>query len=598
MARVFDFLKGAAASLRRFGRAEDGSYMVYGGLAAIPLVALAGLGVDMARFYLAEARLQSAIDAAAIAMGSAEGTDDEIKTLGRSYFYANFPENFWAQPDNLTIKLTRVDPDDNTSRPESFTISASARVSTLFFQMLPFLKGGSASARGDFDHIDVGARSVAMTEVKGLEVVMVLDVTGSMLTGDAGGERRIEAMRDAALNMINILFGDNPEPELLRVAIVPYNTAVNIGTDQHRFVVDTGLDVNGNPTTPNPFGQTQWFGCVQARNNDYDLSDAYNAGATDGSGEWPAYRWPIEPNARYNGDLYGYCQERADYSTGDYHYYEDPLDIETADPHPAEKVNYEISDPDTWLDAAGTLVIGNRYYDQYTDGPNKGCPTPLLPLTNNREEVWDYLQNEVTVVDGNGTITATGMGWAWRVISPGLPFDEGRAYSDPDWEKAIIVLTDGRQEMVRQHGSCDNITHVTDPTVPGGLRPWEFNPATRNMPGITIDEGPDYRWSAYGYVHPSDSRPIGNQASVLEDRLTDMCDAIKAVPDPIHGGSAIDIFAITFGQTITVGDTTSQRMAACTTAPNSNYFHAPDFNTLNAAFEEIARQLTSLRLTE
>ena len=39
-------------------------------------------------------------------------------------------------------------------------------------------------------------------------------------------------------------------------------------------------------------------------------------------------------------------------------------------------------------------------------------------------------------------------------------------------------------------------------------------------------------------------------------------------------------------------------MANCTTDPGNNYFHAPDTATLEAAFEEIARQLTSLRLAQ
>ncbi len=225
MVRIFEFLRRMAAAFGRFRLAEEGSYMVYVGIAAIPMVTVAGLGVDIARAYLAEARLQSAIDAAAIAMGSADGTDDEILTLGRTYFYANFPADFWAEPANLNISVTRVDPSDPTSRPESFEISASARVDTLFFRLLPYA-GDSAtpSASTQFDYVDVAASSTALTEVKGLEIVMVLDVTGSMYSNYSSGERRIEAMRDAALSMVDILFQDQYEPELLRVGIVPYNT--------------------------------------------------------------------------------------------------------------------------------------------------------------------------------------------------------------------------------------------------------------------------------------------------------------------------------------------------------------------------------------
>ncbi len=606
MERILETFRRTARSLRRFRRAEEGSYLVYVGIAAIPMVAAAGMGVDIARGYLAEARLQSAIDAAAIAMGSADGTDEEILTLGRTYFYANFPSGSWAEPNDLQITVTRVDENDPTSRPESFAISATARVDTLFFRALP--GATSAEAGAHYDYVDVAASSTALTEVRGLEVVMVLDVTGSMYSNYSSGERRIEAMRDAALKMVEILFGEYEEPELLRVGIVPYNTAVNIGTDMHGFVVDTGLDVNGLPTTPDPFGSSDWFGCVQARRNGNDLTDVYTPGATDGTGEWPAYLWPLEPDRRSSGSTYNYCETRAGNSTGDYYRREEPFE------------DYEEDDPDSWEIYAGDPSVlvpspeTRRYYDRDTDGPNKGCPGPLLPLSNSREEVWNYLQG-ITVVDGNGTITATGLQWGWRVISPGAPFSESQQgvpiadYDDIDWEKAIIVLTDGDQTMVSQNGNCDNARKVTNiPALqPPTSSDWRFNPADRNMDGLELgvgpsqqNEGPDYRWSAYGYVHPNDSAPLGtgNIKTILEGRLGQSCDAIKAVEDPINGGPAIKIFAITFGDDISDGDTVSTMMRNCTTDTLNNYFHAPDTATLEAAFEEIARQLTSLRLTD
>ncbi len=611
MERFIETLKRTAAALRSFRSAEDGSYLVYVGIAAIPMVTVAGLGVDVARGYLAEARLQSAIDAAAIAMASTEGTDDEITTLGRTFFYANFPGDFWAEPSSLDITVTRVDPSDPDSRPESFVIEATARVDTLFFRLLPAVGSGTASATTHYDHVDVAAKSTALTEVQGLEVVMVLDVTGSMYSNYSSGERRIEAMRDAALSMVDILFQDQAEPELLRVGIVPYNTVVNIGRDMHGFVADTGLDSSGNVTSPNPFGQTEWMGCVQARRDGNDLTDVYNPVATNGTGRWPAYRWPIEPD-RDGSTGYTYdsrCENIADNDTGDYRYYEDPL------------TSYEEDDPDTWMiyDSSNPPVLipspsTTRYYDRDSDGPNKGCPGALLPLTNDRAQVWNYLQ-DVTVVDGNGTITAAGMTWGWRVISPGEPFSINQqglpiaAYDDVDWEKAIIVLTDGRQVLSNQNSRCDNADKVTNPDAPPVWNHWRFDPDDYNMDGLLLGqgaansqqrEGPDYRWSAYGYAHPNDSAPLGtgNIQTILETRFGQVCDAIKAVEDPVNGGSAIQIFSITFGDDITSGDSVSTMMANCTNDPLNNYFHAPNSETLRAAFEEIARQLTSVRLED
>ncbi len=404
-------------------------------------------------------------------------------------------------------------------------------------------------------------------------------------------------MRDAALEMVDILFDDNPEPELLRVGIVPYNTVVNIGTDMHQYVYDTGLDAGGLPTTPNPFRQTTWAGCVQARMDDNDLTDAYDATAVDGSGRWAAYRWPMEPDRRVSGSPYNtYCPNRAN-SSGDYWSYAAPSGY---------------SESDTWLDSAlppvgPNPVNGNRDYIQTTYGPNKGCPGELLPLTNDRAVVWDYLQ-DVTVVDAIGTVTATGLTWGWRVVSPGEPFEEGEDYENADWEKVIIVLTDGDQRILRPHEDCDRGLAITDPSEPSGWRHWSVDPAVDyRMDGLYLGhgapssqqrEGPDYFWTAYGYVHPNDSRPFGpgDGETLLEERLGETCDAIKAVEDPVTGGPAIQIYAITFGTSVPAGGTIATMMSDCTTDPVSNYFHAPNTATLKAAFKEIARQLTSLRL--
>ena len=452
-----------------------------------------------------------------------------------------------------------------------------------------------------FQGAGVAANAADSSGMKGLEVVFVLDVTGSMFSNYSTGERRIESMRDATLELVDILFEDDPAPELMRVAIVPYNTTVNIGTDMHAFVTDTGLDANGMPTADNPFNQTTWFGCVQTRRNDNDLTDIYVPGALDGTGEWPAYRWPIEPDRRSAGYTYNYCETRADNVTGDYYRYEDPL------------TDFEADEFDTWFDASlpPNLVSGLRRYDRDTDGPNKGCPGPLLPLTNDRAAVWNYLQNDLTVVGGNGTMTATGMNWGWRVISPEPPFDQGQAYDDDGWEKAIIVLTDGRQVVSQQHSRCDNATSVTLPLAdqPPLFGPWRFDPDSRNMDGLLLGngavaaeqrEGPDYRWSAYGYLHPRDSRPLGdgNIQTILETRLVETCDAIKAVQDPVEGGSAINIFAITFGDDIYPGDSVSATMAYCTSDPQQNYFHAPNAQVLRDAFGEIFHQLTQMRTAQ
>ena len=43
---------------------------------------------------------------------------------------------------------------------------------------------------------------------------------------------------------------------------------------------------------------------------------------------------------------------------------------------------------------------------------------------------------------------ATGVGegamWGWRVLSPGAPFTDGRAYSTKNNTKVLVLMTDGQ----------------------------------------------------------------------------------------------------------------------------------------------------------
>lgn len=542
---IAGYCRRIRSSLAAFGDCERGNFLIYFAIALIPMVAAAGLGVDFARGYLARERLQAAIDASAIAMGSARGSDADIEALGQSFFFANYPDDFWAVPATPDITITRTNPADPTSRPETFEITATAELNTFFMRIMG----------EEFETLTIASGSEALAEVEGLELVLVLDITGSMWS-TVNGVRKIDAMRDAARTLLDILFADDPAPELLRVAMVPYNTMVNIGSANAGVVRDTDSAL---------FGETSWMGCVQARDGGHDITDAYTPGATDGTGEWPAYRWPVMPNLRNNGNKDAdYCRNRAD-SSGDYDNYDDP-----------------------------NLYLA---YESSSDGPNRGCGEPVMELTNNRSALESYL-TDLSAVQSGGTMTVTGMVWGWRMISPDPPFT-ARAYDDADWQKAIIVLTDGQQVNPRINtggGQCTQATHID---TPGGPVPWAFDPASRGIPGSAVSGGTKRGWSAYGFADPDDSAPLpgNNIKTALEQRFADVCDNIKAVADPNEPSQpAIDIFAITFGDGITQGDTISTLMSNCTTG-SGNYFHAPDGTTLESAFEEIARQLTSLRLT-
>ena len=78
------------ASLQTLARDQRGTVMAIVGLAIIPLFAAIGLAIDGSRGYLAQSRLWSAVDAAALAGGrvyTSATRDDDV----RMYFETNFP---------------------------------------------------------------------------------------------------------------------------------------------------------------------------------------------------------------------------------------------------------------------------------------------------------------------------------------------------------------------------------------------------------------------------------------------------------------------------------------------------------------------------
>lgn len=442
------------------------------------LMAAVGVSVDMAQAYLVKARLSNALDAAALA-GASSGSDNEadIQAIVNAFMDANYPANRIGN-------VISVDADLNG---DELTVTATARLDTAFMKIF------------GYDQVDVDAITIVQREVRGLEVVMVLDNTGSMTT-----DNNIGTLRTATRNFIEILFESVDDPEYVKVGLVPYASSVNVGpyglgidtqgdAYDDSFVIPPVDDVyasyyNGhNPYSNGQYGideddleydqseMGQWHGCV--------LAEDYTLDVEDHEGPWTMYRHD------YNGNNY--------YKNNNYY--------------------------------NGTL--GDGYNSAY--GPNIYCPRqPIVPLTSNE----DFLDAAASNMNASGaTLGNLGMVWGWRVVSPEAPFTEGSAYEDEEWDKVVLIMTDGIN-------------------------------TTSNV------------YSAYG---------LSNEHSVdagdLDDRLAEVCDAMKA--------ENILIYAVTFDDG--VDDDTKDLFRDCATTP-ANYKDAPDQDELINVFEQIARELSNL----
>ncbi len=201
--------------------------------------------------------------------------------------------------------------------------------------------------------------------------------------------------------------------------------------------------------------------------------------------------------------------------------------------------------------------------------PNFNCvPQKIQPLTN----VKSTITTAITGMAATGsTVIPAGLGWGWRVLSPTAPYTEGVDYSDQRVAKAIILLTDGANQV---HGA-------------------DGNPNNGHNKSF---------YTAYGYAaegHLGNTNGTQTQ-SVLDDKTATLCTAIKANKDDVIDDQDIYIYTITFDVTDTGIKTLMQN---CATPPESCpgeacYFNSPSGADLEDAFESIAVGLNKLRVAK
>lgn len=230
----------------------------------IPVImAGTGIAVDSARGFLVKKRLAQALDAAALATAGSSGDEAALEARMNAYFYSNFEDDRFADVTDLT--MTNID--------SQITIEATARMETIFMKIF------------NRDYIDVAAQTVVQKELRGIEVVLVMDNTGSMSENN-----NIEALRTAATNFVDIMFERAPDPGVIKIGLVPYSTSVNVGPYGLGLNPDGSVYGDGSAFVNNPHdlsyttssSGSNWLGCV-IEGEPEDI--------TDHEGPWNMYRY-------------------------------------------------------------------------------------------------------------------------------------------------------------------------------------------------------------------------------------------------------------------------------------------------------------------
>lgn len=563
---------------------SDGLVLIKTALMMVPVIGMLGLGIDLSRFYLYRSHLSGALDAAALAGGKAfhsQTRDDEI----RSYFYANFDKSFMnGNLENLTIN--EIDGVEKT-----LVVAATGEIGTTFMSMF------------GFEDVEVFVEAEVTSKTTGLQLVMVLDTTGSMSNSAGGGISRIQALRNSANTLVDSLFGDNSSSENLEIAVVPYVTSVNVGhlldpnyvdfdhpiyDPDHYGVNDTN---NRIPSTyrldrTNP---ARWHGCVEARETNSSLnSSAYDIRVGHDGMNWAPYLWTpgYDENSVYGIDgLYG--------------------------PYKA--------DPTRLTDWSSGDAPNNRQYtgqggsSSYDQGPNLACPAPVLDFESSKSALSAYINSLNYAYGRGGTISSIGMMWGWRLLHTGEPFSNQVAYDDPLTVKAAILMTDGENWVIgntsRRHphydGSNTSSDNGDDIDDDGDGRCPQCSGTYQDRWGRTrsnarYDGGDEARLSKFdfdgdysGYGRRDEGRLDGatstnGTTTAINRRLAAICAGMKGV--------GITVYTITFGSSVANNTSLQNLYEGCAT-DNGKYFHAPSASQLEGAFAAIANDLSNLRLS-
>ena len=525
-------------SLGSFAKNKNGVLAVMFALAAIPIILSIGAAIDFARVYVAKAQLGEALDKAALAVAvTRNASDAQIEAIFQGYFDANFGSNKIGTVASLTRNQT----------DSQVTLTATATIQTLFLGISPV---------GDFDEITITGTSTVIIETTGLEVAMVLDNTGSMQFGNPA---RIDSLRLAATDLVDILFGNETNPDNLTIALVPFVATVNIGQENDELVQFPDPDNIYPPTVDDA-----WKGCVEARPAPNDVRDDFIEGDAE-RGEWAPYYWENEPTFRITNSFV-----RDDVCVNTWWTESTPLNVLPREVQvgPTGRSGDDDFDFDTHPNAAG-FFINLDIEPKATKGPNKACPDPLIPLTNDKQTLLTAI-DQMQPWEGNGTMAHLGAAWGWRVLSPEAPFQEGLPYTTENNNKAIIILSDG-QNLVSQQTA--------------------FLSACSQGQGSFTAVNPRYdsHYTAYGYT--SQGRLGGNTATVaingeLDSRFAQVCENIKQ--------EEIVIYTITFDLD---DEDTQELFRQCATDPDK-YFNSPDGDTLRSSFQAIGAELSNLRISQ
>jgi Flp pilus assembly protein TadG len=587
-------------------RDESGNVAMMWGLMGTVLIGLVGLTVDFTRAQSIRNTMQNAVDGAAlVAERSSNQSMDARTAAARAFFDAEVGD----MAGNVTFNVVQLA--DGGHRVDAST-------------PMPMSLAGIISHEPWTIAVAAEAQANASPPI---EVALVLDNTGSM-------SNDMQALRDAASDLASDLL--SLDGDTVRVALVPFVAQVNIGNaNAHLAWVDqtgaapyngeiledrsiayrarnttvgspsyTGSECEALSTTPagytGPYRITwrrggggaggsstrcyawtpsdgisqlqlfdlitndDWKGCVEARPEPYDITDAEPSTANPETMFVPFF-WLDTAD--------GYSNSYLTDSVGDISGATMTTSMGASSGSTLQQQQARMFNPFKYRNNSASLTSS----PPSIRGPNRGCPTPIVPLTSSNATI----QTNVAAMrhwSGGGTNQAEGLAWGWRVLSPTAPFTEGEAFNAArdNVRKVIVLMSDG-----------ENTNVGSDPVMASDYSAYNHLGLWRDLDdGGVIGQliGGILR----GILPPQYRRNISNSSNYvtyINSREAQLCTNIK--------NSGIEIYTVIFRET----DPATENLMRNCASTTSHFYRADNAQELQQAFDAIGTGIGALRLT-
>ena len=239
----------------RFLKDTSGSTMAMMAAGLVVAIACLGGAIDAGRMYIVKSQLQAGVDAAALAGARAFGVTDSSPNSRTkqvdSYFDGNFPRN----PAYMGTVDIQLNPTFQVVNGVNVTtVNASATLDMSFMRLF------------GFGRTTVSAVAKAELQPRPLEVMVVLDNTGSMRFNLSNGKTRIVALKEAANSFVDILFQGGTQRKDLALGFIPYDVTVNVG----KLLPSGSVTPLNGFNAGSPGTRYAWKGCVM---NDTTVRD-------------------------------------------------------------------------------------------------------------------------------------------------------------------------------------------------------------------------------------------------------------------------------------------------------------------------------------